>query len=91
MSSNINLSKSWSDGFLNNINLSLRHSQNTSNNNISLTLPDVSLNSKRGYPFKLIGNSAKTQWYDKISIKYGMNTKNTISTTDSLLFAKNSL
>ena len=91
MSSNINLSKSWSDGFFNNLNLSLRHSQNTSNKNISLTLPDVSLNSKRVYPFKLIGNSAKTQWYDKISIQYGMNTKNTISTTDSLLFTKNSL
>lgn len=91
MSSNINLSKSWSDGFFNNLNLSLRHSQNTSNKNISLTLPDVSLNSKRVYPFKLIGNSAKTQWYDKISIQYGMNTKNTISTIDSLLFTKNSL
>ena len=91
MSSNINLSKSWSDGFFNNLNLSLRHSQNTSNKNISLTLPDVSLNSKRVYPLKLIGNSAKTQWYDKISIQYGMNTKNTISTTDSLLFTKNSL
>ena len=91
MSSNINLSKSWSDGFFNTLNLSLRHSQNTSNKNISLTLPDVSLNSKRVYPLKLIGNSAKTQWYDKISIQYGMNTKNTISTTDSLLFTKNSL
>ena len=91
MSSNINLSKSWSDGFFNNLNLSLRHSQNTSNKNISLTLPDVSLNSKRVYPLKLIGNSAKTQWYDKISIQYGMNTKNTISTIDSLLFTKNSL
>lgn len=91
MSSNINLSKSWNDGFFNNLNLSLRHSQNTSNKNISLTLPDVSLNSKRVYPLKLIGNSAKTQWYDKISIQYGMNTKNTISTTDSLLFTKNSL
>ena len=91
MSSNINVSKSWSDGFLNNLNLSLRHSQNTSNNNINLTLPEISLNSKRVYPFKLIGNSAKTQWYDKITIKYAMNTKNTISTADSLLFTRNSV
>jgi lipopolysaccharide assembly outer membrane protein LptD (OstA) len=91
MSSNINLSKSWDNGFFNNLNLSLRHSQNTSNNNISLTLPNISLNSKRVYPFKLIGKSAKKQWFDKISMKYGMNTKNTISTNDSLLFTKNSL
>ena len=91
MSSNINLSKSWSNSFFNNLNLSLRHSQNISTKNINLTLPDISLNSKRIYPFKLMGNSAKTQWYDKISVKYGMNSKNTISTNDSLLFTKGSL
>ena len=90
MSSNINLSKSWSDKFFNNLNISLRHSQNMSNNNISLTLPDISLNSRRIYPFKLIGNTVKQQWYDKISIKYDMNTRNTISTIDSLLFTKDS-
>ena len=91
MSSNINLSKSWNEGFFNNLNLGLRHSQNLSTNIVSLTLPDVSLNSKRVYPFKLISNTAKTQWYDKISIKYSMNTQNTISSADSLLFTKNSL
>jgi len=91
MSSNINLSKSWSDGFFNNLNLSLRHSQNITTNNVSLTIPEISLNSKRVYPFKLIGNSAKTQWYDKISIKYTLKTRNTISTIDTLLFTRNSL
>ena len=91
MSSNINLSKSWNNNFFNNMNISLRHSQNLSTRNISLTLPDISLNSKRIHPFKLIGKAAKTNWYDKISIKYAMNTKNTISTNDSLLFTKNSL
>ena len=91
MSSNINLSKSWSEGFFNNLNLSLRHSQNTTNKNVNLTIPEISLNSKRIYPFKLIGNNVKTKWYDKVSIKYGMNTKNTITTKDSLLFSNNSL
>ncbi len=91
MSSNINLTKAWSEGLFTNLNSSLRHSQNTLNNNISLILPDVSLNSKRIYPFKLIGNHTKRKWYDKISIKYEMRTKNTISTEDSLLFSRNSL
>ena len=71
MSSNINLAKSWNNNFFNNINISLRHSQNLSSRNISLTLPDISLNSKRIHPFKLIGKAEKTNWYDKISIKYG--------------------
>ena len=91
MSSNINLSKTWNNGFFKNLNISLRHNQNTANNNISLTLPDISLNSKRIYPFKLIGSSGKNDWFDKISIKYSMNSKNTISTLDSLLFTKNSI
>ena len=89
MSSNINLTRTWNN-FFNNLNLSLRHSQNTSTKNVSLTLPEISLNSKRVYPFTAIGNSAKTQWYDKVSIKYTMNTQNTISTADSLLFTRSS-
>jgi len=91
MSSSVNLTKNWKGSFFNNLTFNLRHSQNTTTKNVNLTLPDISLNSKRVYPFKSLGNSAKTQWYDKIMIKYGMNTKNTISTTDSLLFTKNSL
>ena len=90
MSSNINLSKSWNNNFFNNLNLSLRHSQNTSSKSISLTLPEISINTKRINPFKAIGNPAKTQWYDKISIKYGVKAKNTINTSDSLLFTKDS-
>ena len=50
-----------------------RHSQNTSTKNVSLTLPEISLNSKV-YPFTAI--DCKTQWYDKVSIKYTMNTQN---------------
>ena len=91
MRSSVNLTKNWEGAFFNNLNFNLSHSQNISTKSVSLTLPDISLNSKRIYPFKAIGNTAKTQWYDKIMIKYGMNTKNTISTADSLLFTKNSL
>ena len=91
MSSNINLSKTWQDHFFSNLNLSLRHSQNTSIINISLTLPEISLNSKRTFPFRSIGNSAKIQWYDNISIKYGANTKNTISAHEDSLFHHTSI
>lgn len=90
MSSSVNLTKNWEGAFLNNLTFNLRHSQNTTTKNVNLTLPDISLNSKRLYPFRALGNTAKTQWYDKIMIKYGMNTKNTISTADSLLFTKKS-
>ena len=91
MRSSVNLTKNWEGSFINNLTFNLSHSQNTTTRNVNLTLPDISLNSKRVYPFKSLGNTAKTQWYDKITIKYDMRTKNTISTADSLLFTKNSL
>ena len=90
MSSSINLSKRWEGAIINNLNFNLRHSQNTSTNQVNLTIPDIGLSSKRIYPFKGIGNKAKAQWYDKITIKYNMSTKNTISTSDSLLFTSDS-
>ena len=46
MSSNINISKSFANSFINNLNISFRHSQNISNKTISLTIPNVSINSK---------------------------------------------
>ena len=90
MSSSINLSKRWEGAVINNLIFNLRHSQNTSTNQVNLTIPDIGLSSKRIYPFKGIGNKSKTKWYDKITIKYNMSTKNTISTSDSLLFTSDS-
>ena len=91
MSSSINLNKNINHIFFNNVTFNLRHSQNTSTRNVNLTIPDISLNSKRIYPLRKIGNPNTKKWYDNIMIKYSMNTKNTISTPDSLLFTKNSL
>mgnify|MGYP001201488274 CR=1 FL=1 len=91
MSSSINLRKKIDHTFFNNINLNLRHSQNTSTRNISLTIPDISVNSNRIYPLRKIGDQNKNKWYDNIMVKYSMNTKNTISTPDSLLFNKSAL
>ena len=47
---NISISKSFDNMFLNNMYFSLRHTQNTSNNIISLTLPDISVNSQKNLP-----------------------------------------
>ncbi len=91
MTSNISISKSFDNIFLNNMYVSLRHTQNTSNNIISLTLPDISINSQRIYPFRFLNKSINEKWYEKISIRYNMSAKNTITTADSLLFTQNSI
>ena len=91
MSSNINISKSFANSFINNLNISFRHSQNISNKTISLTIPNVSINSKRISPFKKLGNPNKKNWFDKIYFQYTLNSKNSITTADSLLFSRKSL
>ena len=91
MSSNINISKTYTNSFINNLNISFRHSQNISNKTISLTIPNVSINSKRISPFKKLGNPNKKNWFDKIYFQYTLNSKNSITTADSLLFSRKSL
>ena len=88
--SSISLNKKW-DGTPFNLSTNLRHNQNTNSKKVNLTLPDISFNMNRIFPFKNLGKSPKKHWYDKIGISYAMNTKNEISVADSLLFDKSAL
>jgi lipopolysaccharide assembly outer membrane protein LptD (OstA) len=80
---------SYSKGFVGtpfSLSAGLRHTQNLSQGNLSLSVPDFSFNMARIYPFK--GNKAvkKKKWYSDIGIQYNMNFRNKIDTYDSLLF-----
>ena len=87
--SSVNITKRW-EGTPFNLSTNLRHSQNTQTKIVNLSIPDVSFNMNRVFPLKNIGKQGKKHWYDKIGLSYNMNTKNTISIADSLLFSKNS-
>ncbi len=87
--SSVSLNKKW-EGTPFNLSTNLRHNQNTTTKKVNLTLPEITFSMNRIFPFKNMGKSAKKHWYDKIGISYNLNTKNTISTTDSLLFTKDS-
>ncbi len=86
--SSISYSKTFSKS---SISTNLNHSQNTKTKIVSLSLPTVSYNLNTLYPFKFLNKTNKSKWYDKISFKYNADAKNTISTTDSLLFKEKSL
>lgn len=64
----------------------LRHTQNTSNKTINLTLPEIALSVSRFYPLRRPGKVSNFQWYDNISVNYSMNARNEVNTYDSLLF-----
>ena len=87
--SSVSLSKRW-EGTPLNLTSNLNHSQNTNTKMVNLTIPNITFNMSRIFPFKKLGKQGKSHWYDKIGISYAMNTKNDITIADSLLFTKNS-
>mgnify|MGYP006108387551 FL=1 len=88
--SSVNLSKRWS-GTPFSLSANLRHNQNTQTKIINLSLPDISFNMNRVFPFKKIGIKGKNNWYHKIGVSYSSNIRNDISVADSLLFTNQSL
>jgi hypothetical protein len=73
------------------LNVSATHSQNTSSNSVTMTLPDVSFNATRFYPFRRKNRIGSLKWYEEISVNYIMNARNQITTVDSLLFRPESM
>lgn len=71
------------------INASANLSQNMRTSTINMTLPDVSINLNRFYPFRRKHQVGKERWYEKISIGYTGQISNSISTTESQLFKSN--
>ena len=87
--SSINLSKRW-EGTPYTLSANLRHNQNTQTKIINLSLPEISFNMNRIFPFKNLGKKGKDHWFHKIGISYSSNIKNDISIADSLLFSNES-
>jgi lipopolysaccharide assembly outer membrane protein LptD (OstA) len=90
LSSNVSYSYSW-PGKPFNFSANLRHNQNTLNNSVSLSLPDLAFSMNRINPFERKQASGKQKWYEKISMTYTAQAKNQIETIDSLLFRRETI
>lgn len=73
------------------ISMSALVSQRTKDSTISLTLPDINVSMSRVYPFKRKNPIGKEKWYEKISISYTGNIKNSIDCKENYLFHSNFL
>ncbi len=69
-----------------NFSANARHSQNTINKSVDLSLPEIAFSMNRIYPFRKAERTGKMKWYEDITLTYSMNARNEIRTTDSLLF-----
>lgn len=87
LNSSISYGKVFGDGLFN-FTSALRHSQETQNRTISLTLPNVSLNMSTISPFDSKKRVGEAKWYQKLTLGYSMNATNTVNTTEDLLFTK---
>lgn len=88
--SSISYGKVFADGLFN-FNASLGHSQETQSKTVSLTLPDISLNMTSLSPFASKKNVNEPRWYEKLTVGYSMQGKNSVYVPDSLLFKKDVL
>lgn len=87
--SNISWTHIW-PGKPYNLGVNLRHSQNTLNQTFDVTLPAVTFNVQRIFPFQLMRPvSARPKWYDQIGVNYTANFDNRLSTTEDQLYYAN--
>ncbi len=88
-SSNVSYSNRWAGRY--NFSANLRHSQNTNNRRVDLSIPEITFGVTRFYPFRGSGVSGTPRWYEDINLTYNMNARNELSIADSLLFTQNAL
>ena len=69
-----------------NMSVNLRHSQNTRDSTMSLSLPEMTFSMAKVYPFRKKTRSGKMKFYEKFGINYTANMKNTISAHESEIF-----
>ena len=84
--SSISYSKKW-PGSPFSLNGSLRHSQNSRDTTISLTLPSLSLNMTQIYPFRTKGKSSNLKWYDKVGVSYSSKMENRVNIKEDKLMS----
>ena len=82
--SSIAYQKNWSNKYF--LTLNASHQQNTIDGSISITLPQLTFNTKQFYPFRKKIPVGKPRWYENINVKYTMNAENRINTRDTLIF-----
>lgn len=88
LDNNLSSSISYFQNFVNtpfNMNVALTHSQNTNNDVINMTLPNVSVNMDRIFPFAP-KDGAKKNAFHKLGLTYAMQLQNNIVTNDQELF-----
>lgn len=87
-SSSISYNKRWTNM---NLSANLRHSQNSSTKDVSLTVPSVAFNINRFYLFRKKTSSGTYKWYENISLSYTSQLENNVIAKEDNLFTARTL
>lgn len=71
-----------------NYSMNFRHSQNSRDTTISLSLPEMTFNVAKIYPFRSKDRIGKLRFYEKIGFSYTANIKNSITAKEKDLLKK---
>lgn len=65
--------------------------QRSQDSTVSVTLPNLSISMSRIYPFKRKKQVGKERWYEKISLSYSGQIRNSVQTKERLLFTPSTI
>jgi len=82
--SSVAYQKNWGGKYFLTMNAS--HRQNTKTHKVDVSLPEMTFTVNRFYPLKKKSGGGKKRFYEDLSVSYSMNSKNQISTYDSIFF-----
>ena len=71
------------------ITATMNINQRSQDSTVTVTLPDMTVSMSRIYPLKRKNPIGKERWYEKISIDYNGQLKNSVTTKDNQLFETN--
>ncbi|MFW5831928.1 MAG: putative LPS assembly protein LptD, partial [Prolixibacteraceae bacterium] len=66
-----------------NMSLNLRHSQNSRDSTLTLSMPEMTFSMAKTYPFRKKNRSGPVRWYENFGFNYTGNLKNTVTAHES--------
>ncbi len=63
--------------------MNLRHSQNSVDSSLTLSVPEITFSMAKVYPFRLKNRKGPIKWYEKFGVNYTANMRNTITAHES--------
>jgi lipopolysaccharide assembly outer membrane protein LptD (OstA) len=86
-SSSISYAKRWENTPFS-MSANLRHSQNSTDSTLTLSMPEMTFNVAKMYPLKFKNRIGSAKWYEKFGFSYSSNMRNTITAREDEILQK---